>query len=1037
MAIVSRAMLTGCITGVLLIPAALVFLLSGAPTSPAQAITLDDFGDNIRVTFDSATSTNVSVVVDSDGNMHIAWEDYRSGNGDIYYVKLDENGDKLTNDAKISNDSAISRNPSVAVDTAGHIYIVWENVESGSTELHFAKLWYYSGNITFQENGLQVSDSNPAFSSEPDIAICSDGTLALVWTDARHDSGDGNLEIYYKRLSQDGASLTNDIRVTSDVGVSERPHLDVDPAGAIHVVWYDFRDSNNGLVINHGVFYRKLAPTGLPLTNETRITFASPSSRPDAAVDTEGNVHVVFDDDRYASFDVFYTLLDNNGITLVDDRNISPKDGNESRCPRIALSDSACVDVVWQDMFSGSWEVHYSAISYDGSIQVFDQALPNDGIANSTGPVVMCARDNNTFIVYRGEVPNKELFFSRTHRSDVMIAPGDVRLSSVQPLEGATMWVNATVRNACGDTVDDLDVVLLVDGIPETETVVGPILAGGAAVISMTYTAEAGDAAVSIVLDPDEVVREADETNNAVTVPIFVRVPGVQAVSDATTRSAAPGETVTFNITVTNEGNYDALYSITNTSIGEGWTVDFGASEDGISVPGGGSGGFTVGVCVPNGTNPGGRALNISIACVERPSVNATLNLMVDVRQVGDVSITAPGGGIVEPTIPVTYAFTLTNEANANESFEIAAVDGLGWDISVSNATLHLQPDEVAEVSVEVCPSRYDPPGATNILTLSVSSMNLTANTANANVLLIVGHHREVDLSLSQLASVNFSAPEDRQIVYSLMVRNLGNSNDTIGLVLTGASSFWTVLNASYVLLEAGEAETVGLTMTPGLTVLAGQYAFNITATSEANASAKDIQMLSVNVQPFYDIHVEADIAEMVVRGGDQVYVNLTVENRGNTIDVVDLYIYTDTLNDTVVVFDGEEYPLLSATPPPITLEPGDETQLMIRIPVPLGLSPGDYVLLADISSLMDPLQMVSEEIVLTIEPKRPWLSIYVIVAIAAAAGAAALLLFLYLRMRARREAERVEAMRRQMQRKKRPPVANRKPRPQTGSQNP
>jgi hypothetical protein len=39
--------------------------------------------------------------------------------------------------------------------------------------------------------------------------------------------------------------------------------------------------------------------------------------------------------------------------------------------------------------------------------------------------------------------------------------------------------------------------------------------------------------------------------------------------------------------------------------------------------------------------------------------------------------------------------------------------------------------------------------------------------------------------------------------------------------------------------------------------------------------------------------------------------------------------------------------------------------------------------------------------------------------------------------MRARREAERVEAMRRQMQRKKRPPVANRKPRPQTGSQNP
>ena len=358
MATVSRKTLTSCIAGALLLPATLIVLLHGLSTSPAHALPIDDFGDSIRITFDPFRSTNISSTVDNNGDMHVVWEDYRSGNGDVYYVKLDADGNKLTNDAKISNDSALSRHPSVAVDSTGHIYVVWESIENDSAELQFAKLWYYAGNITFQENGLQVSDADPANSTEPEIAVCLDGSIALVWTDARQDIGDGNLEIYYKRLDTTGFPLTPDTRITRDVGVSERPNLDIDGSGMIHVAWYDFRDSNNGLVINHGVFYRKISPAGAAMTNETRITFASPASSPDIAVDTDGNVHIVFDDDRYASFDVFYTLLDNSGMTLVDDRNISPKDDNESRFPRVALSDSRVVDVVWQDAAGDTWSIH-------------------------------------------------------------------------------------------------------------------------------------------------------------------------------------------------------------------------------------------------------------------------------------------------------------------------------------------------------------------------------------------------------------------------------------------------------------------------------------------------------------------------------------------------------------------------------------------------------------------------------------------------------------------------------------------------------
>src|SRR4030042_1430906 len=109
MATVGRATLTALTIGVLLLPMTLMLLLQGPSVSPVHAFPTDDFGDSIRVTFDPATSVNISSTVDTAGNVHVVWEDYRSGAGAVYYVKLDPEGNKLTNDAKITNDPTTSR----------------------------------------------------------------------------------------------------------------------------------------------------------------------------------------------------------------------------------------------------------------------------------------------------------------------------------------------------------------------------------------------------------------------------------------------------------------------------------------------------------------------------------------------------------------------------------------------------------------------------------------------------------------------------------------------------------------------------------------------------------------------------------------------------------------------------------------------------------------------------------------------------------------------------------------------------------------
>ncbi|MBN1762130.1 MAG: hypothetical protein JW878_03485 [Methanomicrobia archaeon] len=69
---------------------------------------LEGWSEDIRVTTDSSDSSYPAIAVDSTNNVHITWYDYRDGNEEIYYTKLDNSGTTLVDDTRITTDSAIS-----------------------------------------------------------------------------------------------------------------------------------------------------------------------------------------------------------------------------------------------------------------------------------------------------------------------------------------------------------------------------------------------------------------------------------------------------------------------------------------------------------------------------------------------------------------------------------------------------------------------------------------------------------------------------------------------------------------------------------------------------------------------------------------------------------------------------------------------------------------------------------------------------------------------------------------------------------------
>ena len=82
---------------------------------------------------------------------------------------------------------------------------------------------------------------------------------------------------------------------------------------------------------------------------EVRVTHSEQEAdQPDVAIDSQGNVHIAYCDVGPGYWEIYYTMLDNNGNTLIDDTMISQGGGDPSRRPAIIVDSHDKVHIVWQ-----------------------------------------------------------------------------------------------------------------------------------------------------------------------------------------------------------------------------------------------------------------------------------------------------------------------------------------------------------------------------------------------------------------------------------------------------------------------------------------------------------------------------------------------------------------------------------------------------------------------------------------------------------------------------------------------------------------
>ena len=197
------------------------------------------------------------------------------------------------------------------------------------------------------------------------MAIATSGSnVHVVW----HDNTPGNFDIFYTRSVNGGVSFPEFKNLSDNSGESGIPAI-ASTGSSVHVVW---QDKSLGI---SDIFYRRSTDGGAAFPNVIKnlSSNAGFSGGPAIAV-FANNVHVVWTDDTFGSFEILHRRSINGGDTFPNIILNLSNNAGISFVPAVAVSGTN-VYVVWQDDTKTNFDILYRPSANGGA--TFDPAITN------------------------------------------------------------------------------------------------------------------------------------------------------------------------------------------------------------------------------------------------------------------------------------------------------------------------------------------------------------------------------------------------------------------------------------------------------------------------------------------------------------------------------------------------------------------------------------------------------------------------------------------------------------------------------------
>ncbi|MFI5125767.1 MAG: PKD domain-containing protein [Candidatus Acidiferrales bacterium] len=301
----------------------------------------------------------------------------------------------------VSNNSDYSFTPQIAVDSNGTIYMAWEDDTATNSNILFSRST--DGGATFS-TPINLSNAS-GYSFNPRIAMGSAGDVNVVW----EDQTPSNTNIMFSHSTNAGVAFSTPVNLSNDSADSGSPQIAVDTAGNIYVVWE--HDSPN-----LGIFFSRSTDGGATFSTPAVLSVSALGSfSPQIAVDSNGNISVVWEDDVSLTSDISFSYSADHGATFSFPKSLSFHTGN-SVSAEVAIDLTGNIDVVWENDSPGNFDIFFSRSADSGATFSTPKNLSH-GSGDAQNPQIGLDAKGNINLVWADNIPpdfNPDSYFARS-----------------------------------------------------------------------------------------------------------------------------------------------------------------------------------------------------------------------------------------------------------------------------------------------------------------------------------------------------------------------------------------------------------------------------------------------------------------------------------------------------------------------------------------------------------------------------------------------------------------------------------------------
>jgi hypothetical protein len=188
-----------------------------------------------------------SVAADTLNRVHVVYVEGEIGARQLFYRKSIDSGSSFASAVQLTSANSDKFFTSICTDRTDMVHVAWEDYRHGDWEIYY--IHSTDGGTTWGSETRLTVDSNS--SREPNITADLKGGVYLVWTDNRPDEG-----VYFKYSTSNGNDWSNDTCLTNGA-VAQYGQLFpniacTEPGDYLHVAWQDYRDANREVYYKRG-----------------------------------------------------------------------------------------------------------------------------------------------------------------------------------------------------------------------------------------------------------------------------------------------------------------------------------------------------------------------------------------------------------------------------------------------------------------------------------------------------------------------------------------------------------------------------------------------------------------------------------------------------------------------------------------------------------------------------------------------------------------------------------------------------------------